>query len=240
MVLAKCACGTTKLVNRSHLLAGRSKSCGCYNLEVLRARVTRHGHSVNGKSTTTFNIWMGMFARCHSPTSPAYKRYGGRGIKVCRRWNKFENFLSDMGERPSRAHSLDRINNDGGYSPSNCRWATRAQQNRNRSNNQWLTIDGKTAIITDWAVATGVGDGTIRWRLAHGWSPEKAIRPVTVRRLTDDDVNQIRLALARGASYVDVAAKFGIDRTTVCRIKLGRIHPTPKMPKGASPSGGAA
>lgn len=116
-----------------------------------------------------------MIARCYHPSCHKYPRYGGRGIKVCERWkSSYENFLSDMGERPEGC-SLDRINNDGDYCPENCRWATARQQNRNRSDNRLLTINGETKTLPEWADAAGISRSTFKRRLEHGWTPEEAL-----------------------------------------------------------------
>jgi hypothetical protein len=127
--LCKCDCGNLREVESSHLRRGQTQSCGCLARELLIKRSLRHGHARD--KTPTYLTWKSMFRRCTTPTDPAYSRYGGRGIHVCKRWYKFENFLADMGERPP-GKSIDRINNDEGYSPQNCRWATALEQTKNR------------------------------------------------------------------------------------------------------------
>lgn len=116
-----------------------------------------------------------MLLRCYDPTSFKWPRYGGRGIKVCARWkNKrtgFHAFLADMGLRPSRSHTLDRKNNDGDYSPENCRWTTQTQQQRNRGNNKMVTVGEQTMTIAEWAEASGLPPKTVSRRLRDGWSP---------------------------------------------------------------------
>lgn len=116
-----------------------------------------------------------MIDRCHNPNSPFWGRYGGRGIYVCDRWREsFDKFLEDMGI-PGNGMSLDRIDNDGPYSPENCRWATSKEQNRNRRSNTKITYMGKTKVITEWAEELGVSVQAISYRLKSGYSPEDAV-----------------------------------------------------------------
>lgn len=125
----------------------------------------RHGHARTAHTTPEHNAWGNMLARCRVQKNRMFKYYGGRGIKVCDRWHEFENFLADMGLRPSAKHSIDRINNDGNYEPGNCRWATREQQSFNRSNNRWLTAHGKTLTITQWSRVLKLPKGTLHSRV---------------------------------------------------------------------------
>jgi hypothetical protein len=118
--------------------------------------------------------WGQMLARCYDPNNHKYKNYGARGIRVCDRWLCRRLFLEDMGERPE-GMTLNRINNDGPYSPENCEWATQRQQNQNRTNNRLITFDGKTQFLTEWARHYGLNRTTLRKRLDKGWPVEAAI-----------------------------------------------------------------
>ena len=128
-----CVCGAETSVSTSDLRSGNTQSCGCLLIDTIRQLNRTHGHTSNGW-TPTYRSWSGMFTRCYNANSKSFQGYGSRGITVCERWNSFENFLIDMGERPESL-SLDRINNDGNYEPTNCRWATASTQNKNRR--QW-------------------------------------------------------------------------------------------------------
>lgn len=148
--LCKCDCGNTKEIIGTRLNAGRVKSCGCFNIEMTKKTNTTHGM----KGTPTYNSWMSMLQRCTNKKHEKYPNYGGRGIKVTERWRKFENFFGDMGKRP-KEKTLDRINVNANYEPSNCKWSTQQEQHNNRTNNIYLTVDGETKTIAEWARFTG-------------------------------------------------------------------------------------
>lgn len=134
----------------------------------------RHGHRVGAQNTRTYKTWCGMITRCTNPRVATYKYYGGRGITVCERWRKFPAFLADMGERPAGT-SLDRIDNNGNYEPSNCRWATPKIQVRNTSHNRLLEYRGQRRCIAEWVEITGIPRTTIRGRLRIGWPVARAL-----------------------------------------------------------------
>lgn len=147
-----CDCGNTTITIGCGLKNGKSKSCGCWAIECTKERNKTHGDSINNKMSSEYACWCSMKSRCYNPNDQRYKTYGARGIKVCKRWlNSFENFLSDMGRRPTPDHSLDRKNNNKDYKPSNCRWSTDDVQSKNKSNNRWFSHAGKKMILKDWA-----------------------------------------------------------------------------------------
>jgi len=133
--------------------------------------------------TDEYHIWQTMKARCYNPNNHKYKRYGGRGIAVCDRWlQSFENFIADMGKRPSTSHSLDRINNDGDYTPQNCRWATPKEQARNTQTNRLITLNGVTRTLVEWREYYGLSVTQLEYRMYHaGWSAEKALTTPYIR-----------------------------------------------------------
>lgn len=131
----------------------------------------KHG----GHGTLTYARWKSMMQRCHQPNATNYKYYGAVGITVCERWHDFSAFRSDMGECPGKDFTIDRVENATGYEPVNCRWATMAQQNRNRSHCVELTHDGRTMILSDWADEMGITPNALAQRLYLGWSVERAL-----------------------------------------------------------------
>lgn len=167
--LCRCDCGTEREVFIPSLRRGVSRSCGCLHVELLRARATTHGLT----GTSEHKIWKGIRKRCSNARTEMFSHYGGRGIRVCERWESFENFLADMGPRPSPRHSLDRIDNDGHYEPGNCRWATRKEQTRNRRKTKFVTWKGERRSVPAWAELLGIPCDTLYHRLER-WSVERA------------------------------------------------------------------
>jgi len=173
----RCDCGTIKTIMAGSLRRASwpTRSCGCLQLE--RART--HGM----KRTREWSCWSGMKRRCLDPNNIGYKRYGGRGIKVCQKWlHSFEAFFADMGACPSAKHSIDRIDNDGDYRPENCRWATPSEQSRNRRHNRLITAWGRTQALVAWSQETGLNPMTIASRLRKGWLPEAALGTPLLRK----------------------------------------------------------
>jgi hypothetical protein len=128
-----------------------------------------------------------MKQRCSNPRSPNHRNYAGRGIHVCEAWNNFETFHADMGDRPSPLHSLERIDNNSGYSPENCKWATQREQQRNTRQNRHLTLNGRTLLIVQWSEETGIPQSHISQRLKAGWSVERTLTQ-PVRKLRSNKI----------------------------------------------------
>jgi hypothetical protein len=131
-----------------------------------------------------YATWCGMIQRCEYAKAAGYARYGGRGIRVCDRWrHDFAAFLADMGPRPTPRHTVDRVDNDGNYEPGNCRWATRTEQRNNIPGRLvWLTLNGETHTVTEWARLRGIDSFTLFRRVYRGWTPERALVTPTLNR----------------------------------------------------------
>jgi len=155
----RCDCGNNTVVRLGHLRAGATQSCGC----LVRETSTTHGQW----GTPEYNAWNTMKQRCLNPNNPRWHQYGGRGITVCEQWLPFENFIADMGQKPSPEHSLDRIDNESGYRPDNCRWATRSEQCRN-SRASYNSIAAKCR-------ARGITYATVKDRRRKGWTLRQAL-----------------------------------------------------------------
>lgn len=168
---AVCDCGTTGTYYGNSLRTGATNSCGCLQREAVKT----HGRT----GTREFTIWQMMRQRCTNPNQGSYESYGGRGISVCERWeSSFENFIADMGEAPSKTHSLDRIDNNGPYSPENCRWATPLQQGANKRNNRRLEHDDKSMTVKEWCRELKLPKSTLLNRLNRMSAHDALTRPV--------------------------------------------------------------
>ena len=173
-----CNCGQEVVVRGYSLTGGTTKSCGCYSRDASAARKLKHGHARRGAVAAEFDIWCGMKQRCYDPNCQAYLYYGGQGIKICERWlADFQNFLTDMGSRPSSSHSIERNDVLGDYGPTNCRWATRKEQMRNTRRSVFLThSNGERRVLAEWAELSGHSPDRLRRRIyRHGWSLERAM-----------------------------------------------------------------
>lgn len=175
-VLCRCSCGTERLVILYDIRAGKSKDCGCTRKVTMRAAqkaaVTKHGMD----GTPTYFSWVDMRRRCNNPEREDYPRYGGRGIRVCSEWeSSFEAFHRDMGTRPV-GKTLDRIDNEGHYTPKNCKWSTRKEQGRNTRANRSVTAFGVTSSLAEACDRHGMNYSTVLARLRRGWDIERALR----------------------------------------------------------------
>lgn len=179
----RCNCGTVKPIRSDALTSGASRSCGCFQKENavsvmsdVGKRNKRHGHSCqNGSPTLTYRSWSSMMTRCYNKKHEHYCDYGGRGIAVCDSWHTFDNFLADMGDRPSKSMTLDRIDVNKGYCLDNCRWASKVQQNRNSRGNIVVHFRGESRCISEWAKVLGLSSSAVYQRILNGWSGERAI-----------------------------------------------------------------
>ncbi len=176
----RCDCGATGVFKGRNLWIGKTKSCGCW-LREPENRYRKHGCSPRKGPSSEWMAWKAMRQRCSNANHPQFRNYGGRGITVCQRWSEFANFIQDMGRKPSEGLSIERIDNNKGYSKENCIWATRRAQNRNRRNNLILTHSGRSQTLTDWANECGLKFNTLYFRVLRGWPMEKALVPPVKR-----------------------------------------------------------
>lgn len=176
--LCKCSCGTEITVRSDKLVQNKIRACG------------KNGHtwvSVRPKSLrlsypNEYSIWNGMRDRCRNEKTKAYRWYGEKGVKVCRRWNRFEKFLADMGPRPSSEHSIERKDPRGHYEPDNCCWLLINQQGRNKRRSQWVEFKGERRLVCELADEHHIPRGTVWYRLHAGWPIEKALTAIGDRR----------------------------------------------------------
>lgn len=172
----RCDCGVTVVVFAGSLRGGRTESCGCIRSEMTAARSRTHGDDRRNARRPEYRIWAAIRSRCTNPDAGTYPRYGGRGIQVCARWDSYQNFIADMGPRPSADHQIERIDNNGPYAPENCRWATRVENCNNRSNNRLIDCNGRTQTLAEWSRETGLRSHTIANRIDRlGWAPARAL-----------------------------------------------------------------
>jgi hypothetical protein len=171
-----CDCGKEKTINGYSLVRGSTKSCGCIQREIMRQLKTTHGGSHRGKHTPEYKTWAGMKKRCYDENNNTFINYGGKGVKMCERWlESFDNFLADMGRKPSPKHSIDRLDSSGDYSPENCRWATQQQQANNKSSNRVISYKGQSKTIAQWSRVLNMKYAALYGRFERGWSVERAL-----------------------------------------------------------------
>lgn len=183
--LCQCECGAQARIMLERLTAGITRSCGCLRsqeakrtVKVAQAAKTTHGLSKSSEMC----VWAGMISRCTKPERRAYESYGARGIVVCDRWRLgadgktgFATFVADMGRRPSLAHEIERVDNNGNYEPANCKWATRKEQMNNTRRSRFVTIRGETKTMTQWCEQFSIPTSTVRHRMRIGLSAEDAL-----------------------------------------------------------------
>lgn len=222
--ICECRCGTRVEVKKYKVLEGTTASCGCLQRELAGGRCRTHGLS----DTPEYKAWRGMKYRCTNPRCKSYRDYGARGIKVCRRWMRFENFIIDMGSRPSTKHTIERKDNSKGYEPRNCVWATRLEQNRNRRSVRVYTYGGKKLNLAGWASELGVAKSAMYRRAKAGLPPSLMFMPKSefrrvrcprgervASKLNEKSVRKIRHERAAGASAAQLADKYGISESMV-------------------------
>lgn len=172
MWLCRCECGNEVVIRSDHLRNGSSKSCGCFQREKSKEANTKHGCCYE----RVYNSWRGMKERCYNEKNSEYKHYGGKGVKVCSEWQEFIPFYQwALANGYAENLTIDRIDNDGNYEPSNCRWATNKEQQNNKSNNRLITYKGETKTLAQWAETTGIAYYTLWHRInKYHWSIEEA------------------------------------------------------------------
>lgn len=213
-----CECSCSEHIQRAvaaqALKRKQSQSCGCLQIEITIKNKTTHGMT----HTPEFTVWQQMLNRCYNANDQSYSRYGGRGITVCEPWRaSFEAFLEAMGPRPSSQHSIDRFPDmNGPYSPQNCRWATKQEQARNRRTNKFLTHNGITQTLGEWATTHGLSLQTLRHRLLDDWSIEEALT-TPARPLNATDIPTVFTHNGVTQSLAAWAKHAGMSYTTLYR-----------------------
>lgn len=211
MWACRCQCGTEKSVLGFALKAGNSTNCGCGQKEAVGRAATKHGMSKH----PAYGSWHSMRNRCKHPTDPSFPLYGGRGITVCPAWEAFPAFWADMGSTWFEGGTIDRIDNDGNYKPSNCRWATAKTQANNRRDNRLIQTSEGVLTMTQVAERFGIGRNTLEARTRYGFEHGRLLEPVRNHRTLINTVH--------GKMTVPAAAKaFGLEtRTIYSRIRTG-------------------
>lgn len=169
--VCRCDCGNERLVIAQNLIRGNSKSCGC----LCRENTSKANSTHRLTKHPVYKSWASMKKRCHGNDPHAYKYYGSRGIKMCERWERFENFWDDMSPTWKQGLKIERINNDGDYCPENCKWATHSEQLRNTRLTRWLEFKGLRKSLAEWSEITAIPYKTIHSRLVYGWNVERAL-----------------------------------------------------------------
>lgn len=227
--LCRCECGALGKVTTESLVSNNSKSCGCWRRDHRIRQNLTHGMS----NTAEHETWKRMIARCERPGASQYEYYGGRGIRVCDEWrNSFQTFFDYMGKRPSKNHSIDRIDTNGNYEPGNVRWATKTEQSRNTRQNHVVEYQGKRMCLAEACELAGTSCSLVIGRLRRGWTVDDALNRPKVhvgKKLCAADAERIRDA-AKSMKRTEVAKLFGVHLRTVESIVLGETWKTTGAP----------
>lgn len=210
-----CDCGKERVALSGSLNYGQTKSCGCIQLE----SVTKHGQAKRGNRSSEYVSWRCMIGRCYTPQTDSYKFYGERGITVCDRWlNSFEMFFQDMGVKPSKKHTIERLDVLGNYEPNNCKWATQAEQDRNKANNNWIEHNGEKMIASDWAKRLGVSCGRLLLYVkAHG--VDDSIKYFTDKSALRFKTGLIKEIYLSAEPYDKLSQDTGVSIRNIIKIK---------------------
>jgi hypothetical protein len=174
--LCSCDCGRSHVVAASSLFSGNTTSCGCRKGITRAKQLLKHGHCQRGmKRSKIYAAWANIWRRTTDPKNDHFEFYGGRGIVVCERWSEFESFLADMGEPPSPKHSIERIDNNGPYSPDNCRWIPLADQAKNKRTTRWVVWHGQRMCFEDACRSEGISSKIVYKRMKRGWPLDRAL-----------------------------------------------------------------
>lgn len=225
-----CDCGNFVTVKRTgSLRSGNTKSCGCFKDELTLKRSTKHGHRTAIKTTSEYHAWVHIKQRCYNQKNNHFHCYGGRGITVCDRWlESFDNFLSDMGVKPSEKHSLDRYPDmNGNYEPGNCRWATDEQQARNKRNNVRIEFKGQSMVLTEWARFFRINHSSLRLQLnkmPFDQVYEHYTSDFRQNKLTNEQVGQIRNKYDGGTRKINLAREYNVSHSLITQIVENKIY----------------
>lgn len=225
----ECDCGAQTVVHGEHLRSGHTTSCGCFKAERIRESRTTHGDCSEGKISREWSTWANMKNRCYNSSEPAYKNYGGRGIRICDRWlGSFENFLADMGRAPLGT-TIERNNVNRGYEPSNCRWATPLEQARNKRNTIWVVYKGERIVLKEVASREGLKYLSLYRLFVSLGNPlevsvskAREFRDAPRAPLTDSDVASIKSATYYRGINQDLARQYGRAPGYICNLRTGQ------------------
>jgi len=233
----RCVCGKEVAVLKPSLVSRKSKGCGCRQYSDLAKRLTRHGMAKRSGRHPCYSIWKNIKARCCNPQSSKFKYYGGRGIKMCNRWQQsFTDFVADMGDRPTPQHTVERKDTNGDYCPENCTWATMREQTRNKRSNRFFTFNGETLCVNDWAARLGIKTTTMQARFKVMPIEQALALPVTPQDHEGQiliDLNGKTQNLARwckelGLNYASTQSRIFRGWSATDALTIPKRHKSPK------------